>query len=155
MWFWDGSGISWTICKQSAPRSRQTTTPTPHRSIFTGRMLFLTRNRKCQRRSIANEAGMCLENLTPNATPSSQKGREDKKKIRQVLSQLRSGCDKLSCEKYFIDKTRMRATAAPPRYPRKQREQHFGDADKDAMTPVLKKQYTCVEPVCSDRNALW
>jgi len=64
------------------------TTPTPHRSIFTGRMLFLTRNRKCQRRSIANEAGMCLENLTPNATPSSQKGREDKKKIRQVLSQV-------------------------------------------------------------------
>jgi len=29
--FWDGSGISWTICKQSAPRSRQVTTPTvPH-----------------------------------------------------------------------------------------------------------------------------
>ena len=80
MWFWDGSGISWTICKQSAPGSRQMITPTPHRSIFTGRMLFLTRNRKCQRRSIANEAGMCLENLTPNATPSSQNGREDKKK---------------------------------------------------------------------------
>ena len=28
------SGISWTIRKQSAPRSRQTTTPTPHHSIF-------------------------------------------------------------------------------------------------------------------------
>ena len=27
-------GISWTICKQSAPRSRQITTPTPHHSIF-------------------------------------------------------------------------------------------------------------------------
>ena len=39
--FGDGSGIRWTICKQSAPPSRQTTTPTPHRSIFfTGRMLF-------------------------------------------------------------------------------------------------------------------
>ena len=25
MGFWDGSGISWTICKQSAPRSRQIT----------------------------------------------------------------------------------------------------------------------------------
>ena len=37
-----GSGISWAICKQSAPRSRQITTPTPHRSIFTSRMLFLT-----------------------------------------------------------------------------------------------------------------
>jgi len=28
--------------QQSAPRSRQITTPTPHHSIFTGRMLFLT-----------------------------------------------------------------------------------------------------------------
>ena len=28
-----GSGISWTICK-SAPHSRQTTTPAPHRSVF-------------------------------------------------------------------------------------------------------------------------
>jgi len=34
-------GISLTICKQSAFRSRQITIPTPHRSIFTGRMLFL------------------------------------------------------------------------------------------------------------------
>jgi len=42
------SGISWTICKQSAPRSRQITTPTPHHSIFTGRMLFLMPNQQCQ-----------------------------------------------------------------------------------------------------------
>ena len=28
-----GTGISWAICK-SAPRSRQTTTPAPHRSVF-------------------------------------------------------------------------------------------------------------------------
>jgi len=28
------SDISWTICKQSAPRSRQITTPTPHQSIL-------------------------------------------------------------------------------------------------------------------------
>ena len=28
------SGISWTICKQSAPHCRQITTPTPHHSIF-------------------------------------------------------------------------------------------------------------------------
>ena len=34
MGFWDSSGISWIICKQAAPRSRQTTTPTPHHSIF-------------------------------------------------------------------------------------------------------------------------
>ena len=29
----EGSGISWAICK-SAPRSRQITMPTPHRSVF-------------------------------------------------------------------------------------------------------------------------
>ena len=29
MGFRDGSGISWTVCKQSAPRSRQITTSTP------------------------------------------------------------------------------------------------------------------------------
>ena len=34
MGLWVGSGIRWTICKQSAPRSRQITTPTPHHSIF-------------------------------------------------------------------------------------------------------------------------
>jgi len=34
MGFWDGSGISWTVCKKSAPRSRQTATPTPRHSIF-------------------------------------------------------------------------------------------------------------------------
>jgi len=33
MGFWDSSGISWTICKQSAPHSRQITTPTPHHSV--------------------------------------------------------------------------------------------------------------------------
>jgi len=46
--FWDGRGISWTICKQSAPHSRQLTTPTPHHSIFTGRMLFLAPNQQRQ-----------------------------------------------------------------------------------------------------------
>ena len=44
MGFWDGSGISWTICKQSAPRSRKITTTTPHHSIFTDQMLFLMPN---------------------------------------------------------------------------------------------------------------
>jgi len=42
-----GSGISWAICK-SAPRSRQTTTPAPHHSVFTGRMPFLPPNQQCQ-----------------------------------------------------------------------------------------------------------
>ena len=44
------SGISWTICKQSAPRCRQITTPTRHCSFFTGQMLFLTPNQQCQSR---------------------------------------------------------------------------------------------------------
>ena len=45
MGFWDGSSISWIMCKQSAPRSRQTTTPTPQHSIFTG----LMPNQQCQK----------------------------------------------------------------------------------------------------------
>ena len=48
MVFGDGSGISWIICKQSAPRFRQIITPTPHQSIFTGRILFLMPNQQCQ-----------------------------------------------------------------------------------------------------------
>ena len=48
MGFWDGSGISWTICKQFAPCSRQITTPSPHQSIFTDWMLFLTPSQQCQ-----------------------------------------------------------------------------------------------------------
>jgi len=42
------SDIRWTICKQSAPHSRQITTPTPYQSIFTGQMLFLTPNQQYQ-----------------------------------------------------------------------------------------------------------
>jgi len=42
-----GSGISLAICK-SAPRSRQTTMPAPHHSVFTGRMPFLPPNQQCQ-----------------------------------------------------------------------------------------------------------
>ena len=42
------TGISCTIWKQYAHRFRQITTPTPHHSIFTGRMLFLTPNQQCQ-----------------------------------------------------------------------------------------------------------
>ena len=42
-----GSGISWAIWK-SALRSRQTTTPAPHHSVFTGRMPFLPPNQQRQ-----------------------------------------------------------------------------------------------------------
>jgi len=44
--FGDSSGICWTTCKQSAPHSRQITTPTPHQSMFTGRMLFMMPNQQ-------------------------------------------------------------------------------------------------------------
>jgi len=72
--FWDGSGISWTICKQSAPRSRQITTPTPHQSICTRWMLFLTPNQQCQstqvpsiadRRQTGRESSVSFVRLVP------------------------------------------------------------------------------------------
>jgi len=44
MRFRDGSGISWTISKHSAPRSRQITTPSPHHSMFTGQCFRGLRN---------------------------------------------------------------------------------------------------------------
>ena len=40
------SGISWTICNLHLAPDR--TTPTPHYSIFTGRVLFLTPKQQCQ-----------------------------------------------------------------------------------------------------------
>ena len=43
-----GSGIRWAVCK-SAPRSRQITTPVPHRSsFFIGRMPLLPPNQQSQ-----------------------------------------------------------------------------------------------------------
>jgi len=41
------SGISWATCKP-APSSRQITTPAPHHSVFTGRMIFLLPNQQRQ-----------------------------------------------------------------------------------------------------------
>jgi len=66
MRFWDGSSISWTICKQSAPRCRQMT-PTPHHSIFTGRMLFLTPNQQCQSTEGRSSASYIAVDTTPLA----------------------------------------------------------------------------------------
>jgi len=40
MGFWDAVASAGPLCKQSALRFRQITTPTPHHSIFTDRMLF-------------------------------------------------------------------------------------------------------------------
>jgi len=39
-----GIRITWTTWKSFAPRCRQTTTPVPHHSVFTGRMPFLPPN---------------------------------------------------------------------------------------------------------------
>ena len=63
MRFWDGSGISWTICKQSAPHSRQITTPTSHQSIFTGRMLFLMPIQQCQSIEGINVLKQVIKNI--------------------------------------------------------------------------------------------
>jgi len=58
---WGCCGISWTICKQSAPRSRQITTLTPHYSIITGQMLLLTPNQQCQTTE-GKECNKCNKN---------------------------------------------------------------------------------------------
>ena len=42
------SGISWTICKQSAPRSRQITTPALHHLVFHRPDALPTPNQQCQ-----------------------------------------------------------------------------------------------------------
>jgi len=44
----DGSNIRWTYAN-NLYRCREITTPTPHYSIFTGRMLFLMPNLQRQR----------------------------------------------------------------------------------------------------------
>jgi len=54
------SGISWTIYKQSAPRSRQITTPTPYHSIFTGRMLFPTPNQQFRSTEDQSDRKACM-----------------------------------------------------------------------------------------------
>jgi len=57
------SGISWTICKQSASRTRQITTSKPHNSIFSDLMLFLTPNQQCQSTEGRARGSQCDNNL--------------------------------------------------------------------------------------------
>jgi len=54
-----GSGISWTICKSFAPRSRKITMPVPHQSAFIGRMPFLLPNQQHQSTEGKNCSYMC------------------------------------------------------------------------------------------------
>jgi len=48
MKWWSGSGISWTICKSLALRSRQITTPATHHSIFFMPDALLPPSQQCQ-----------------------------------------------------------------------------------------------------------
>ena len=61
---WGCSGISWTIRKKSAPRSRQITTPTRRHSISTGRMLFLTSNQQSTEGSKKNTSSSSILTVT-------------------------------------------------------------------------------------------
>jgi len=62
--FWDGSGISWVMCKQSAPRSRQLTIPAPYHSLFAGWMLFLMPNQRCQSTESTSTEGTVMHAVT-------------------------------------------------------------------------------------------
>jgi len=59
-----GSGISWTICKSYAPRSRQITIQHLSTQFYTGRMLFLPPNQ--QRQSTEGKKSM-NDNLAANS----------------------------------------------------------------------------------------
>ena len=60
-----GSGISWTIC-ESAPRSRQITTPAPHHSsFFTGLIPSLLPNQQHKSTEGNSLTDCCWENQTP------------------------------------------------------------------------------------------
>ena len=48
MGFWDALASTGPYANNLHLTSRQITMPTPHHSIFTGRMLFLTPNQQCQ-----------------------------------------------------------------------------------------------------------
>ena len=81
MGFGDGSGISWTTCKQSAPRSRQVTTPTPHLSIVTGRLLFLTPNQRCQ----STEGKYFISGNTVHMKDKNKKYRVAQKSVKYII----------------------------------------------------------------------
>jgi len=68
---WDGISIGQTICKQSASRYTQITT-TPHHSIFTGRMLFLT----------PNQASKSVKALKVTTSPMSVNSENQQKQLK-------------------------------------------------------------------------
>jgi len=88
MGFWDGSAISRTIRKHTAPRSRQKTTPTPHHSIFTGWMLFLVPNQQWQSTEGTDE----LKQRLVNWYPASLQQNVINTAINEQRKQLRAAC---------------------------------------------------------------
>jgi len=65
-----GSGINWTICRPSAPCSRHITTPSPHHSVFTGRMPFLPPNQQRQSTE-GKELLICMHIIVHNTAQNS------------------------------------------------------------------------------------
>ena len=61
------------ITTQSAPRSRQITTPTPHHSIFTGQVLFLTPNQQCQSSDNTNRVSTAPQTTITTITVTQSK----------------------------------------------------------------------------------
>jgi len=61
-----GLGMQWHQLDHMQTIGRQITTPTPHRSIFTGRMLFLMPYKQCQRTEGKMEKGVVGENGNGN-----------------------------------------------------------------------------------------
>jgi len=61
-----GSGISWTICKQSAPRSRQITTPTPHHSTTTSVSHHISSSLCCRFSVFSDSERLCHCCQLPN-----------------------------------------------------------------------------------------
>ena len=69
MGFWDGigSGISRTISKQSAPRSRQIITTTPHHSIFKDQMLLPNQQYQCTEGNYLNKKNNISQQIDVNS----------------------------------------------------------------------------------------
>ena len=91
-----GSGIRWAVCK-SAPRSRQTTTPTHHHSVFfTGRMPFLPPNQQRQ----STEGRRQVEVV--KKTYLIQQGRTASKNVMDMFPCLRKNQAMICCFNYHI-----------------------------------------------------
>ena len=90
-----GSGISWAICK-SAPRSRQTTTPAPHHSVFYRPDALPTAQptaSKHWRNQHRHRIDKCMDTLLANQTARKVKPR--------TIAESRSG-KMADCPSYYV-----------------------------------------------------